>query len=156
MHCWGIQWFSFYNLYLLYFVSFLETQAPHNRINCHCFCISNMQWSSPRRLQVQSWGPKQFFALLWQWHHVSDDSGAIFFSNVYIYLFACFCWDCILWQIHSNRTCFHKVDHLILGYLSECWIDGTQAQMHISKPCFSPYTLNSATNHYVSPYLCLA
>lgn len=53
----------------------LETQASNNRANSHYARISHMPWSTPGRLQVRLHWQKQLFALLRQWHNVSDDAG---------------------------------------------------------------------------------
>lgn len=53
----------------------LETQASNNGANCHYTSFSHLPWSSHGRLQVRLHWQKQFFALLWQRHDVSDDAG---------------------------------------------------------------------------------
>lgn len=85
-------------MYVCSLCSILETQASNHRAHCHHPSISYVPWSSPGRLQVWLHWQKQFFALLWQRHNVSDDAG----MTMWIMTFVPLVLHCILQRLHES------------------------------------------------------
>lgn len=88
------------------FCSVLETQASNNGAHCHYASISHMPWSSPGRLQVWLHWQKQFFALLRQWHDVSNDAGTMMRIVIFVSL-----------VLHHFLQCLHEIHPFVCSVL---------------------------------------